>query len=270
MLFSIITPSFNSESTIAKTIESILNQTFTDYEYLIIDGGSTDKTIEIIQKYEPLFHGKLHWISEKDSGIYNAMNKGVNASSGMIIGIVNSDDWLEPNALESVQNTVIYNNLNICDPFVVTGEMKFHYKNGRSVVFKTSYERYEHYAKVYRMGLNHPATFVSKPAYDKYGIFDENLKLYADADLIVRFYKNNVPVIFINSVLSNMLDGGASNVYSRKIDNDNKYILKKHSTSKREYLNLYTQRKILSISKYTINRIAGSFIRKYRESVNKK
>lgn len=268
MLFSIVTPCFNSESTISKTIESILNQTLSDYEYLIIDGGSTDRTLDIIKYYEPKFEGRLHWISEKDSGIYNAMNKGVMAASGNVVGIVNSDDWLEPNTLEIVRNTLIANSIDISMPFAITGEMRFHYKNGNSLIIKTSAKRYEHFSRVYRMGLNHPATFVSKAAYDRFGLFDENLKLYADADLIVRFYKNNVPVIFVNSVLSNMLDGGASNVYSNKIKQDDKYILKKHSKSKGEYYKLLFKRRMIATLKFTVSSIASSILRKYREYVN--
>lgn len=268
MLFSIITPCFNSESTISKTIESILNQTLSDYEYLIIDGGSTDRTLEIIKYYEPKFEGRLHWISERDSGIYNAMNKGIRAASGDIVGIVNSDDWLESNALDIVKENILSNNIDISTPFVVTGEMKFHYQDGKSVIMKTSFKRYEHYAKVYRMGLNHPATFVSKSAYERFDLFDENLKLYADADLIVRFYKNNVPVIFVNSVLSNMLDGGASNVYSRKIKQDDKYILKKHSKSKGEYYKLLFKRRMIATLKFAVSSIASPILHKYREYVN--
>lgn len=269
MLFSIITPSFNSEATISKTINSILNQTLQDYEYLIIDGGSTDKTIDIIKKYEPLFGGKLHWISEKDSGIYNAMNKGIKAARGSIVGIVNSDDWLETNSLEIVNENVILNNLDLSSPFIITGEMRFHYKDGDSIIMKTSPDKYEHYANVYRMGLNHPATFISRNTYKTFGAFDENLKLYADADLIVRLYNNSVPIVFVNNVLSNMLDGGASNVYSDKIKKDNKYILKKHCKSRWEYIKLMTTRESISLIKQMINFLAAPCIRKYRKVVNK-
>ena len=268
MLFSIITPSFNSEKTISKTIESLLNQTFQDYEYLIIDGGSTDRTLEIIKYYEPLFHGKLHWISEKDTGIYNAMNKGIMTSNGSIIGIVNSDDWLENDTLTIVRDNIVSNNLKITSPFVITGGMRFHYKNGKSIIIKTSARKYKRFAKVYRMGINHPATFVSKKTYNSIGLFDENLRLIADADLIVRFYENKVPIIFIDSVLSNMLDGGASNVYSEKLKQDEKYILKKHSKSKGEYYRLLFIRRVIVMLKYSIIYMASPILHKYREFVN--
>ena len=85
MFFSIITICFNSERTIERTIRSVLTQTFTDYEYIIVDGGSKDSTLDIVKKYEPLFKGRMKWKSEPDRGIYDAMNKGIMRSSGIII-----------------------------------------------------------------------------------------------------------------------------------------------------------------------------------------
>lgn len=102
MLFSIITVCFNSEKTIERTIKSVLGQKFKDFEYLIIDGDSKDRTMEIVRQYEPLFEGKMKWISEQDHGIYDAMNKGIEMASGELIGIVNSDDYYEQDALEQI------------------------------------------------------------------------------------------------------------------------------------------------------------------------
>ena len=102
--FSIITP-YNSRDTIANTLESVLSQTIQDYEYLVIDGGSTDGTVEILEEYEKKFHGKMKFWSEKDQGIYDAMNKGIKRADGDIIGIINSDDWYEKDALENVLNS---------------------------------------------------------------------------------------------------------------------------------------------------------------------
>ena len=93
MKISIITVTYNSESTLSDTLSSVLKQTYPDIEYLIIDGASTDGTIALIDSYEPLFNGKLKWISEKDQGIYDAMNKGLRMATGDVIGILNSDDY---------------------------------------------------------------------------------------------------------------------------------------------------------------------------------
>lgn len=94
MKITIITATYNSEQTLSDTINSILQQNYDNYEYIIVDGASKDNTINIIKKYEPQFKGKLKWISEKDKGIYDAMNKGISLASGDVFGILNSDDFL--------------------------------------------------------------------------------------------------------------------------------------------------------------------------------
>ena len=90
---SLITTSYNSETTISDTLSSVLFQSYSNIEYIIVDGGSSDETISIIKEYEPLFNGRLKWVSEKDDGIYDAMNKGIQMASGDIVGILNSDDF---------------------------------------------------------------------------------------------------------------------------------------------------------------------------------
>ena len=88
MKFSIITISFNSEKTIERTIKSVLTQTYSDFEYIIVDGASKDGTLDIVKKFEPFFEGRMKWKSEPDKGIYDAMNKGIRMATGDIIGIV--------------------------------------------------------------------------------------------------------------------------------------------------------------------------------------
>ena len=93
MKVSIITVAYNSADTIADAIQSVLTQTYRNIEYWVIDGGSTDGTIDIIKQYEALSDGRLHWLSERDKGIYDAMNKGVARATGDVVGILNSDDY---------------------------------------------------------------------------------------------------------------------------------------------------------------------------------
>lgn len=103
MTISLITATYNSGSTIEGTLKSVLAQTYNDIDYWIIDGGSKDNTMEIVRRYEPQFDGRLHWISEKDGGIYDAMNKGISNSTGDVVGILNSDDYFTAdNVLERV------------------------------------------------------------------------------------------------------------------------------------------------------------------------
>lgn len=263
--FSIITISYNSEKTIERTIKSILAQTHKDYEYIIVDGASKDSTVEIIKKYEPLFEGRMTWKSEPDKGIYNAMNKGIMRSSGEIIGIVNSDDWLESNTLQILADEISLN--QSLRNQILTGEVLFHYDDGNTQLFPTSYERYEYYAKRYRMGLNHPATFVPRQIYEKYGTFDERFKLYADSDFIIRCYKANVGVHFIHKVLSNMSDGGASNSSSRFELQDTFLKYKKHSKSKKEYYYLCAKARFFLFLK---SMLPNRYIRWHRKRHNKK
>lgn len=124
MKISLITVSFNSDRTLCDTIQSIISQHFTNIEYIIVDGLSQDNTIEIIKKYEPLFQGRLKWISEKDNGLYDAMNKGIRMATGDIVGIINSDDFYHRNdvitkVVEVFDNTdtqVVYGDVRFVNP----------------------------------------------------------------------------------------------------------------------------------------------------------
>ena len=113
MKISIITVTYNSSKTLADTINSVLLQSHTDFEYIIIDGKSTDETLNIIEKYEPEFKGKLKWISEQDHGIYDAMNKGIKIATGDIIGILNSDDFFSKSNILEIINATFNNDRQI-------------------------------------------------------------------------------------------------------------------------------------------------------------
>ncbi len=209
--FSIITVSYNSARTIEMTIRSVLEQSYKDYEYIIVDGASTDCTMSIVRQYEPLFGGRMRWVSEPDSGIYNAMNKGVRLAKGSVIGIVNSDDWLEPDALRDVSHCAMSE--TECDNVLYAGSIVFHYQNGVKQLMMSDrqrfYEGIPHHS--YNYGLFHPATFVGRRVYDEVGLFDENFKIEADTDFIYRCYVAHKKFVFLCGVLSNMQDGGASN-----------------------------------------------------------
>lgn len=111
MKISFITATFNSGKTIVDTMESVLSQTYTDFEYLVIDGGSSDDTIEKVKSYEPRFGDRLRWISEKDRGIYDAMNKGIKMTTGDVVGILNSDDYYtDIDILQTVADSFENNN----------------------------------------------------------------------------------------------------------------------------------------------------------------
>ncbi len=107
MKITVITSTFNSSGTLRDTFNSILRQTWQDFEYVVVDGGSTDGTVEIIREYEKRFGGRLKWISEPDKGIYDAMNKGLRMATGDVVGILNSDDFFSSNdALSTVARVI--------------------------------------------------------------------------------------------------------------------------------------------------------------------
>lgn len=237
MKFSIITVCFNSEKTIERTLQSVLAQTYTDYEYIIVDGASTDSTMDIVRDYEPLFEGRMKWKSEPDKGIYDAMNKGIMRSCGDIIGIVNSDDWLEKDALETIFNC--YKNNGCSLESLYCGWIAFHYLNGDIQIMKTSHKMLEELSHRYEMGgIRHPAVFVPKRIYEKYGVFDERMKVMADTDLILRYYFAGVKFCYPEKVVSNMSDGGVSNKYLLKAYNDYRLILQEYKLSKFKFYRL--------------------------------
>lgn len=233
MLISVVTCSFNSKKTIERTIKSILYQTMDDYEYLIIDGMSSDATVEIIKRYEPLFKGKLRWISEKDNGIYDAMNKGIRMAKGEYIWLVNSDDYLESNALE-----IVADRIKTMGSKIVSGYIEFFSEDcGNRRIFKYSPEESEREYRKKRMGINHPATIVSKCIYEDYGTYDSKFFISADVDWFLRLKENKVPIDIIDVKLSNMSDGGISgqNDNIKKRIHDWKLLFGKHTRNKMEY-----------------------------------
>ena len=238
VFFSIITVSYNSEKTIERTIKSVLNQSFQSFEYIIVDGASRDETMSIVKTYEEKFMGRMHYVSEPDKGIYDAMNKGIQMAHGEIVGIVNSDDWLDENALEVVYK--ITRKVIDYKTSVYTGDIRYYYIDGTTQVIHYSQKDLDYYAKRYRLGINHPATFVPLKLYQDYGIFDINIRLQADSDFVDRLYHKGVPFVFIDSVLSNQSDGGASTNSLHQSLRDYKYILRKNEKSKYKRLYYYS------------------------------
>lgn len=241
MKYTIITICFNSGKTLERTIKSVLAQTLKDYEYIIVDGCSKDNTLDIVKMYEPLFEGRLKWKSEPDKGIYDAMNKGIKRATGDIIGIVNSDDWLEPDALEKVYNAFTNNNCNV--DTLYCGGINYVMANGVKV-WPVNLKSFFNQAKLYVMaGIRHPGTFVPKEVYQKIGLFNDELRLSADQDFILRCYYGGVFFYDLKAVVSNMAEGGLSTGGDRKAreiaKSDRKKMLHTFGVSEVRYLWLY-------------------------------
>lgn len=196
---SIVTVVYNGDKFLEQTILSVLNQTYKNIEYIIIDGGSTDKTVEIIKKYEDRL---AYWISEKDRGIYDAMNKGVLKATGELVGIINSDDFYsETTSIENVVDTYQNNNT----PDILYGNIKFF--NPETNQTKVIYPSVLTLNK--DMTLNHPSCFLRADLY-KSKLFDINFKICADYDLILFFYKNGKNLLYVDKIITTMRIGGAS------------------------------------------------------------
>lgn len=200
---TVITVVYNGADTLKRSIESVVGQSYRPIEYIVIDGGSTDGSIEIIKSYENHIDA---WVSEPDDGVYDAMNKGIEKANGDIIGLVNADDFYTDGAI----NTVAQTHADHPDSIIV-GAMNRVKPDGSTYTLRRnlSYSYLDdtiHYA----MPVNHPATFVPVPVYRRLGTFDSRFQISGDYEFICRCYTQNIPFVFVNQVLSNMRTGGLS------------------------------------------------------------
>ena len=200
MRISIITVSFNSEQTIERTIKSVVNQNYDDIEYILIDGGSSDRTIDIVKKYEKSIS---YWVSEKDAGIYDAMNKGLRHCTGEIIAFLNSDDWYEENIFADVADCFRTESIQL-----LCGDMYIH-REGTVSKYHVN-ENVAQQVVRYSMAYPHPTMFARKRLFDQYGNFDTQYKIAADYDWFLRVYVHNEKIKVIDKVVTNFSYGGVS------------------------------------------------------------
>ena len=236
---SIVTCCFNSAATIKHTFESVLSQVDDLFEYVIVDGGSTDGTLDIIREYEPKFGGKMKWKSEPDKGLYDAFNKGVNRCEGDLIGIINSDDWYEGNCIREAAQAMTD------DPYqVVYGMVRFVDGEGAEQYV----ELVSHNLLKKRM-INHPGCFVTKATYEKFGVFDTRWKAVADFDLMYRYYMSGqVKFNPVYSIWANFAITGQSYSYNGAKERYD-FLLEKGLISKPEYIYRVAGLKGLQIAK---------------------
>lgn len=201
MKFSIITVCFNAADTIEQTIKSVINQNYTDMEYIIIDGDSTDGTLDIIKKYNDRIDC---WISEKDSGIYHAMNKGIKRAQGDIIAFLNADDWYEDNVLNRVRQY-----FEKYDVEMIGGSMQY-ISDGNIIALSTA--RYDLNKTYLYCGCQQPALFVRKKVFEKVGIFNEEMKVSSDYEWTLRAWIAKVTFKSVPDIFTNFRLGGTSNI----------------------------------------------------------
>ena len=252
-LVSIITVVFNGEKFIEQTIKSVIAQTYNNIEYIIIDGGSTDKTLEIIRQYE---NDIDYWISEPDKGIYDAMNKGIKLSRGKLIGLINSDDWYLKNAVEiAVEAYVNSPQSNL----IITGDI-YRTDSQGNILFRLNKPASFLHQKINKiMPINHPATFVVREVYAEIGVFNEQYKIAGDYDFIYRaYYSKKVDFLFTEACLAYMrLDGLSEKVSSLWARNRENYLLRSKYIHFVENLYISTYTLFLSIAKALIKPILG-------------
>ncbi len=240
--YSIITICLNSEKTIQKSMDSVLKQKYLPKEYIFVDGGSTDSTIDIIKELQIKVDNnnlsvKVKLISQiENSGIYGAMNIGVKAVKSDIVFILNSDDWYEANTAEIVLSAFAKS----ADIDIVYSSLFFHEKNikylrkPRPLSFLP-----------FMMPIAHPTTFVKKSVYDKIAYFNEDYSISSDYDFIYRCYSSNLKFLKIKKVLVNMLLGGAANTHRVTARLETYNIAKKYSKFALLPFIAYIARKIL-------------------------
>jgi glycosyltransferase involved in cell wall biosynthesis len=235
MKVSVITVSYNSSLTIRDTIESVLNQTFDDIEYIIVDGKSDDNTVDIIKEYELSFGSRLRWISESDNGLYHAMNKGISMATGEVVSLLNSDDMIcEIFAIEHVVRT-FQENVEID---AVYANLLFVERNNTNIITRKWIVGNQKPMKT-GWDVAHPTFYVRKGVYEKYGVFDLDYRLSADFELILRFldiYK--IRAYYLNEFIVKMRVGGetSKNIKNFILQNDECLsAFKKHKISINKY-----------------------------------
>jgi glycosyltransferase involved in cell wall biosynthesis len=176
MKLSIITINRNNAAGLEKTMQSVVSQTFREFEYIVIDGASTDGSVEVIKKYEAQF-AHLKWVSELDSGIYNAMNKGIRIASGKYVQILNSADCL---ASDEVTERMMKALTEAGCPSILYGNMIKCYPDGRKMVDKCFAGQKISMLGMFTGTLNHDPAYIRRELFEKYGYYDESLKIVSD------------------------------------------------------------------------------------------
>lgn len=228
MRLSIITVTLNSKKTIISTLNSILAQTYKDIEHIVVDGGSTDGTLQIINQYN--HHNKKVIISER-SGIYKSMNLGIKAASGEIITILNSDDiYQNENSISDVMESI-----SKCpNKSVFLGDVVYFKNTSFFNIYR--YYKSKHFKRWHlKIGLMppHPPSFIRKNIYTKYGLYYENFKIASDFEIFLRFiYKNKLDFKILNQIIVRMRMGGISGKNFKSYIISTKEILKSFELNK--------------------------------------
>ena len=218
-LITVITVVLNGAKTLEETIQSVINQTYPNVEYIIIDGGSTDGTLNIIKNYEDYID---YWVSEKDEGIYDAMNKGIILAFGSWLGFLGSDDFFENNALTNYY--ISYRSNIECD--IIYGNSRVLFGN-KVLYYRKSDYQIDHIKKDFI--FFHPDSIANIKVYKELGMYDTNFKVAADYEFFLRAYFNGYKFLRIDKTIVNYRIGGFSSNYKKRFCEKIK-IYKKHKS----------------------------------------
>jgi len=232
-LISIVTVVFNGAETLEETIQSVINQTYDNIEYIIIDGGSTDGTIDIIKKYEDRIN---YWISESDSGIYDAMNKGIQCAQGEYLFFLNSDDVFIQSNMKVLFEKIMLSRYDIIHGNIFIKESK--------IIIKPLSKKKSNSIGNIEPWLMQPASFIKKNVYNRIGNFDTKFKISGDTDLLIRVIKHNFNDYYINLPFTIFSNSGISGKLI--FNKEHLYLRKKHSIN---YLLFIKTELIMTIKK---------------------
>lgn len=203
-LISIITVVYNGEKYLEETIQSVMNQTYDNVEYIIIDGGSSDGTLDIIKKYEDKID---YWVSERDGGISDAFNKGVKVSKGDYVNFQgDGDGFYAPNTLEKV-----FESIDQKEDIFISAKIQRIDENGEEIYISKHIEKFNKKSLLFRMSLPHQGLFTHKSYFEKYGLFDVNNTFCMDYEHLLRSYKEFPKVVTKDMVVARWRADGLGN-----------------------------------------------------------
>ena len=254
---SLITVCFNSESSVIDTLKSVSNQTYGNIEHIIIDGGSTDSTMELVGKYGSRV---VKSISEKDKGIYDAYNKGLSFATGEIIGFINSDDfYFSDEVIRKVMSVFEDPSIEACHANLI------YVDSVNTNIIKRLWSSWDFKDSDFKKGSipAHPTVFFRRDVYERFGKFDINFKLVADHDFLLKtFYVNKIKSVYIDDIWVRMRSGGATGGNLKSIIKQN---LEIRAAQKKN--GIRSSLIIFMVTKF-LNRIKQSLKSNYSQSIN--